>query len=597
MPISESETGTVAADLRDLDIAAPGVGVQQPERWDVPFCEDMTDRNVDRILSLLPFSRIDPSRFPRSIPLRGILRNDSRMVSYSKGDLIVREGDYGNSAFFIISGSVHVFLDPLPGTLLGRREPQKKSLFQSLAQLWRNPRLPEMRRSAGAKSIPGAADDFKGAAQERTQQTNIFLQDFPVLVEKKRTCQMTAGAVFGEIAALGRTPRTATVVAGEPAELLEIRWQGLRDIRARDPELKAHIDQLYRQRSLLQHLRETPSFRHLDNAVLQKLADRTRFETHGHFDWYATYKHISELAPAERLQHEPIIAQEDHYPNGLILVRAGFARLSQRYNNGERTVSYLGRGQAFGAGEIVHGWRTGEPVPLQRTLRAVGYVDILNIPTAAIEELVLPTLSSEDLANLVSTGRDAPPVEFVEDAHGGVNPEMIEFLVDNRFFNGTAAMLIDLHRCTRCDDCVRACAAAHDNNPRFVRHGPQHEGFMIANACMHCVDPVCMIGCPTGAIHRGSAQGQVVINDQTCIGCATCANSCPYHNIQMVEIRDRQGNFFSDRNTHLPIQKAVKCDLCVDQIGGPGCERACPHDALVRIDLSNINQIAQWLNR
>ena len=60
---------------------------------------------------------------------------------------------------------------------------------------------------------------------------------------------------------------------------------------------------------------------------------------------------------------------------------------------------------------------------------------------------------------------------------------------------------------------------------------------MVANACMHCVDPVCMIGCPTGAIHRESIEGQVVINDRTCVGCATCANSCPYDNIQMVEIR------------------------------------------------------------
>jgi Fe-S-cluster-containing dehydrogenase component/CRP-like cAMP-binding protein len=597
MPISESETGTVAAGLRAADGAEPETGVQQPRRWDVPFGEDMTDQDVDRILSLPPFNRIDPSRFPNAIPLRGILRNDSRMVRYKTGDLIVREGDYGHSAFFIVSGSVRVFLDPLPGMLLGRRAPQKQSLWQALGQLWRNPGLPETRRAASAKSCPGAADDSGRAVQPEDHSRSIFLQDFPVLIEKKRTRLMTAGEVFGEIAALGRTPRTATVVAGEPTELLELRWQGLRDIRARDPELKAQIDQRYRQRSLLQHLRETPSFRHLDDEVLQKLADLTRFETHGNFDWYGTYKHLCELAPAERLQHEPVIAQEGNYPNGLILIRAGFARLSERYNNGERTVSYLGRGQAFGTGEILRGWRTGEPVPLQRTLRAVGYVDILNIPTAAIEELVLPTMSSKALAVWGFADRDAPPVEFVEKVQGRVDPEIIEFLVDNRFFNGTAAMLIDLDRCTRCDDCVRACAAAHDNNPRFVRHGPQHDRFMIANACMHCVDPVCMIGCPTGAIHRESAQGQVVINDQTCIGCATCANSCPYNNIQMVEIRDRQGNFFSDRNTHLPIQKAAKCDLCVDQPGGPCCERACPHDALVRIDLSNLNSIARWLDR
>ena len=44
-----------------------------------------------------------------------------------------------------------------------------------------------------------------------------------------------------------------------------------------------------------------------------------------------------------------------------------------------------------------------------------------------------------------------------------------------------------------------------------------------------------MIGCPTGAIHRESATGVVMINDDTCIGCGTCAASCPYENIRMVE--------------------------------------------------------------
>jgi ferredoxin len=57
-----------------------------------------------------------------------------------------------------------------------------------------------------------------------------------------------------------------------------------------------------------------------------------------------------------------------------------------------------------------------------------------------------------------------------------VGAEILEFLTENRFFNGTATMVIDLDRCTRCDDCVRACASTHDNNPRFLRHGPSAGG-------------------------------------------------------------------------------------------------------------------------
>ncbi len=120
---------------------------------------------------------------------------------------------------------------------------------------------------------------------------------------------------------------------------------------------------------------------------------------------------------------------------------------------------------------------------------------------------------------------------------------------------------------------------------------------MVANACMHCVDPVCMIGCPTGAIHRDMTTGNVVINDRTCIGCATCANSCPYHNIRMVEVRDTGGRILRDSQSHQSILRATKCDLCVDQLGGPACQRACPHDALRRVNLQDLDSFAAWLQR
>jgi len=50
---------------------------------------------------------------------------------------------------------------------------------------------------------------------------------------------------------------------------------------------------------------------------------------------------------------------------------------------------------------------------------------------------------------------------------------------------------------------------------------------------MHCKDPECLTGCPTGAIFR-DAKGDVDIDPLTCIGCFDCATQCPYNAISMV---------------------------------------------------------------
>ena len=174
---------------------------------------------------------------------------------------------------------------------------------------------------------------------------------------------------------------------------------------------------------------------------------------------------------------------------------------------------------------------------------------------------------------------------------------LLEFVVQNRMNNAQQAMLIDLHRCTRCDDCVKACASVHDGNPKFVRQGVSHERLQFVQACMHCVDPVCMIGCPTGSISRNIESGVVSIHESICVGCGTCASACPYDNIRMAEIFDPQGRAYCDSNTGKPISKATKCDMCSSLPSGPACASACPHDALVRIDLTESKPLDEWLER
>jgi Fe-S-cluster-containing dehydrogenase component/CRP-like cAMP-binding protein len=482
-------------------------------------------------------------------------------------------------------------LERLDPKLLGREAPPRRGWLQSIAQLWQNSNVPEARSGSGTTFAESEA-----GSREEDGTTRVFLQDFPRILDRTGTAQIGPGEIFGELAALSRTPRTATVLADGRTTLLEIRWQGLRDLMRRTPAIREHIEQTYRENSLRVHLRETPLLKDLPAAALDEVAAATVFESYGNFDWYSDFGTQRNGDAAERLAAEPLIAAEGDRPHGLLLIRSGFARLTQRHGHGHRTIAYLGKGQVFGLAELVEAFSGGTEVPWDCSLRAVGYVDVLRIPADVVKRLVLPHNKFRISDCRLRIGK-MPEKSEMRNPKSEIDPSLLDFLADHRFLNGTETMLINLDRCTRCDDCVRACAATHDNNPRFIRQGPAHDHIMVANACMHCVDPVCMIGCPTGAIARDFDTGTVRINDRTCIGCATCANSCPYQAIRMVEIREPAGAFFIDAATQLPIVKATKCDFCASQLTGPACQAACPHDALVRIDLGNLSSLANWVSR
>jgi Fe-S-cluster-containing dehydrogenase component len=305
--------------------------------------------------------------------------------------------------------------------------------------------------------------------------------------------------------------------------------------------------------------------------VLAKVAAATLFETYGAFDWHVSYQKMRATGKSGA-GSEPHIARQGDYVDGLLMIRAGFARVARDYGSGQRTLTYLGAGDTFGLEELYEGWKAGKALNMPASLTALGYVDALRVPAQVLEEHVFPNLAEGSIKITEAAERT-----LADDA-------LLEFAVEERFINATQAMLIDLDRCVRCDDCVRACSSTHGGNPRFMRHGKTFDHWMVTNACMHCTDPVCMIGCPTGAIHRSQIGGSVVINDDTCIGCATCASSCPYNNIRMVEIRGSDSRVLVDQETDQPILKATKCDLCYTNPGGPACVRACPHEALSRVD-------------
>ena len=104
--------------------------MDRPQRWATPFGADMTPEDVDALLQRPDIAAIEADKFPKHTPLHGVLSNDTRIMQYRAGDIVVREGDYGNSAFLVLEGSLRVVLAPnLPQSLLGRHASRRKGFF------------------------------------------------------------------------------------------------------------------------------------------------------------------------------------------------------------------------------------------------------------------------------------------------------------------------------------------------------------------------------------------------------------------------------------------------------------------------------------
>ena len=125
--------------MPELEIAVP-----RPQRWDEPFGE-MTERDVDRLLRIEPFRSIDAGAFPPTLPLRGILLGDTRIVPVRAGRRHRARRRLRQQCVSDPGGHRARGARAARPEAVGRDEPPQRGWLQAIAQLWQNSRLPEVR--------------------------------------------------------------------------------------------------------------------------------------------------------------------------------------------------------------------------------------------------------------------------------------------------------------------------------------------------------------------------------------------------------------------------------------------------------------------
>jgi len=148
-------------------------------------------------------------------------------------------------------------------------------------------------------------------------------------------------------------------------------------------------------------------------------------------------------------------------------------------------------------------------------------------------------------------------------------------------------MLIDSNRCASdCNECVTACSTENGlqghgrtaTDAQWIRKVDIHDpgtglGKSLPVMCQHCAEPPCVDVCPTGASFK-RADGIVLVDKHTCIGCRYCMMACPY------KARSFVHEALEDQKPHAPRGKGTveSCTMCVHRIddgGQPACVEAC----------------------
>ena len=411
---------------------------------------------------------------------------------------------------------------------------------------------------------------------------------------------------FGELSALSNQPELATLRADIRCVVLIIDQSLFKQLYKKKGKERSRfqklVDATYRERSLAIHLRVAPVLQGLSSEKLDVLREQAEF------------RHCEE---------GELVAAAAEPADALYLVRSGAVKCVDRGDGRrERVISYHMANSSFG--ERCLTWNKTWPGDYE----AIAPTSVIKIPATAFNETfardpqaleALRATADEMVADEDAT-ESSIDLQLDTAFRPGGGDDRIEVMVGRQSVKGGEALVINLHRCVRCNACVESCVAVHEDRvPRLSKTGTRtSSGFTLASSCYNCEVPECMMACEYGAIRR-DIKGQVNFVWDNCVGCQCCTTACPYGVISMTpppptsEERPRYKRhwfletipfigkrFGGSRPASRPPQesdespkgalrgnpvmgKAVKCDLCAG-LPFEACVYNCPTSAISRVN-------------
>ncbi len=120
---------------------------------------------------------------------------------------------------------------------------------------------------------------------------------------------------------------------------------------------------------------------------------------------------------------------------------------------------------------------------------------------------------------------------------------------------------VNPEQCTGCESCVLTCPSEHGGAfslalSRIRIERDEDKGRFIPRVCIQCDGRFCVAACPVSALSVDPELGNIVLDEDACIGCRACQPACPFGGVQFGEGRT----------------SPLICDLCG---GDPACVQTC----------------------